>query len=96
MRYLMDIQHYNSRLYYKKGTLHVDADAVSRLLKLGEQPQYLDKDSLEWDKGPVTDDRRCRSQKTSLRKTTTDSAGGRSEQTEKVRGKLKNQKLSPM
>ena len=56
MRYLMDIQHYNFRLYYKKGTLHVDADAVSRLLKLGEQPQYLDKDSLEWDKGPITDE----------------------------------------
>ena len=32
MRYLMDIQHYNFRLFYKKGTMHLDADAVSRLL----------------------------------------------------------------
>ena len=38
MRYPMDIQHYKFRLFYKKGAMHLDADAVSRLLKLGEQP----------------------------------------------------------
>jgi hypothetical protein len=56
MRYLMDIQHYNFRLHYKKGTLHLDADAVSRLLKFGETPEYLSADDLETDKGPVTEE----------------------------------------
>ena len=56
MRYLMDIQHYNFRLFYKKGTMHLDADAVSRLLKFGETPVYLSADDLEWDKGPVTEE----------------------------------------
>jgi hypothetical protein len=35
MQYLMDIQHYDFQLVYKKGQLHLDADAVSRLLKCG-------------------------------------------------------------
>ena len=56
MRYLMDIQQYNFRLFYKKGTMHLDADAVSRLLKFGEEPVYLSADDLEWDKGPVTEE----------------------------------------
>ena len=56
MRYLMDIQHYNFRLFYKKGSMHLDADAVSRLLKFGEEPVYLNADDLEWDKGPVTEE----------------------------------------
>jgi hypothetical protein len=56
LRYLMDIQHYNFRLYYKKGKIHLDADAVSRLLKCGENPVYLNADDLEWDKGPVTEE----------------------------------------
>jgi hypothetical protein len=55
MRYLMDIQHYDFQLFYKKGQLHLDADAVSRLLKCGEEPTYLDADVLEVDKGPVTE-----------------------------------------
>jgi hypothetical protein len=42
MRYLMDIQ-------------HLDAGAVSRLLKCGEELKYLDADELERDKGLVTE-----------------------------------------
>jgi hypothetical protein len=34
----------------------MDADAVSRLLKCGEVPEYHDADTLEWDKGPVTEE----------------------------------------
>ena len=56
MRYLMDIQHYDFRLFYKKGSMHLDADAVSRLLKFGETPRYLSADDLEWDKGPVSEE----------------------------------------
>ena len=52
----MDIQLYNFRLFYQKGTLHLDADAVSRLLKFGEMPVYLSADELEWDKGPVSEE----------------------------------------
>ena len=55
MRYLVDIQHYDFRLFYKKGSMHLDADAVSRLLKFGETPKYLS-DDLEWDKGPVSEE----------------------------------------
>jgi hypothetical protein len=55
MRYLMDIQHYDFQLYYKKGQLHLDADAVSRLLQCGDEPKYLDADVLEMDKGPGTE-----------------------------------------
>jgi hypothetical protein len=34
MRYLIDIQHYDFNLHYKQGKMHLDADAMSRLLKL--------------------------------------------------------------
>ena len=53
MRYLMDIQAYTFALHYKAGKIHIDADAVSRLLKFGEKPTYLTVDDLEWDTGPV-------------------------------------------
>jgi hypothetical protein len=56
MRYLMDIQHYDFNLHYKQGKMHLDADAVSRLLKFGEVPDYHDADTLEWDKGPITEE----------------------------------------
>jgi hypothetical protein len=56
MRYLMDIQHYDFNLHYKQGKMHMDADAVSRLLKFGEVPECRSADSLEWDKGPVTEE----------------------------------------
>jgi hypothetical protein len=47
MRYLMDIQHYDFNLHYKQGKMHLlDADAVSRLLKFGEVPEYHSADSL--------------------------------------------------
>ena len=37
--------------------MHLDADAVSRLLKYGETPVYLSADDLEWDnKGPVAEE----------------------------------------
>ena len=50
MRYFIDIQHCNFRLFYKNGTLHLDGNAVSCLLKSGEMPVYLSADDLEWDK----------------------------------------------
>jgi hypothetical protein len=56
MRYLMNIQHYDFNLHYKQGKMHLDADAVSRLLKFGEVPEYHSADFLEWDKGPVTEE----------------------------------------
>lgn len=51
MRWLMDLQGYNFELYYKEGKVHYDADAVSRLLRKGEEPEFLTADDLEWDKG---------------------------------------------
>ena len=57
MRYLIDIQHYYFRLFfYKKGSMHLDADAVSRQLRFGETPTYLSAGNLEWDKGPVSEE----------------------------------------
>jgi hypothetical protein len=53
MRYLMDIQTYTFALHYKAGKVHIDADAVSRLLKFGKKPVYLSVDDLELDRGPV-------------------------------------------
>ena len=52
----MDIQHYNFQLHHKKGTMHLDADAVSRLMKFGETPVYLSGDDLEWDNAPVSEE----------------------------------------
>lgn len=37
------------------GTLHLDTDAVSRLLKFGEVPIYLSADYLEMDKVPASE-----------------------------------------
>ena len=56
MRYLLDLMGMSFHLHYKQGTKHMDADAVSRLLRKGEEPQYLTADDLEWDKGVVTEE----------------------------------------
>jgi hypothetical protein len=53
MRYLVDIQHYDFNLH---GKMYLDTDDVSRLLKFGEVPEYHDADTLEWDKGPITEE----------------------------------------
>ena len=56
MRWLMDLQGYSFDLVYKKGEWHHDADALSRMLQEGEEPEYLTKDQLEWDKGIPTEE----------------------------------------
>ena len=38
------------------GSMHMGADAVSRLMMIGETPRYLSADDLEWDKGPVSEE----------------------------------------
>ena len=43
-------------LLHKKESMHLDANAMSRLLKFGEIPKYLSADNLEWDKGPVPEE----------------------------------------
>jgi hypothetical protein len=55
MRYMMDLQGYDFELIYKKGDLHVDADGVSRLLQSGEVVEFLSKDDLNTDFGPISE-----------------------------------------
>ena len=52
----MDLQGYSFDLVYKEGEWHHDADALSRMLQEGEEPEYLTKDQLEWDKGIPTEE----------------------------------------
>ena len=46
MRYLMDLQGYNFALYYRKGTENQATDAVSRLLRTSDDPNFLNEDDL--------------------------------------------------
>ena len=46
MRYLMDIMDFNFELVYKEGKKHLDADAVSRLLRHGHELEFLTADDL--------------------------------------------------
>ena len=55
MRYLMDLQGYNFALYYRKGTENQDADAVSRLLRTSDDPNFLNEDDLNTETGTVTE-----------------------------------------
>ena len=41
MRYLLDLQEYNFTICYRRGTENCDADAVSRLLRTSDKPDYL-------------------------------------------------------
>jgi transposase InsO family protein/cbb3-type cytochrome oxidase subunit 3 len=56
MRYLMDLQPYCFSCAYRKGEEHSDADAVSRLLRQGEIPEYLTADDLDTTNGLITDE----------------------------------------
>ena len=56
MRYLMDLQGYNFSLYYRKGIENQDADAVSRLLRTSDDPNFLDEDELDMESGRTTDE----------------------------------------
>jgi hypothetical protein len=47
MRYLMDLQPYTFSCTYRKGEENSDADAISRLLRQGEVPEYLTADDLD-------------------------------------------------
>ena len=55
MRYILDLQEYNFSLHYKKGTLNLEADAVSRLLRYDDESIFFPKtaDELRDDKGPL-------------------------------------------
>ena len=54
MRYLLGLQSYNFSLYYRKGTQNADADAVSRLLRISDEPIYLTEEQLRDESGIVT------------------------------------------
>ena len=56
MRYLMDLQGYNFSLYYRKGIENQDADAVSRLLGMSDDPNFLSEDELKGETGKVSDE----------------------------------------
>ena len=54
MRYLMDIQNYRFNLIHRKGGQHLDADAVSRLLRYNDEMlRVLAREDLV-ERGPVT------------------------------------------
>ena len=54
MRYLLDLQEYNFTIYYRRGTENCDADAVSRLLRTSDKPNYLNEDDLCTESGIVS------------------------------------------
>ena len=54
MRYIMDIQQYSFAVIHRKGGSHLDADAVSRLLRYDDEMlRILNREQLVED-GPVT------------------------------------------
>ena len=55
MRYILDLQEYNFSLHYCKGSLNIEADAVSRLLRYDDESIFFPKtaDELRDDHGPV-------------------------------------------
>ena len=56
MRYLMDLQGYNFSLYYRKGTENQDADAVSRLLRTSDEPNFGGEDELDQETGKTSEE----------------------------------------
>jgi RNase H-like domain found in reverse transcriptase/Reverse transcriptase (RNA-dependent DNA polymerase) len=55
MRYILDLQEYNFSLHYCKGSLNIEADAVSRLLRYDDESIFFPKtaDELRDDHGPL-------------------------------------------
>ena len=54
MRYLLDLQEFNFTIYYRRGTENCDADAVSRLLRTSDKPEYLSEDDLCQETGVIS------------------------------------------
>ena len=54
-RMITDLQGFTFNVTHRSGKIHLDADAISRLLQIDEDPYINNADDLRDDLGPLTE-----------------------------------------